>query len=396
MLNTSGFANNNNANAKVDIAKANTNLIKNIANETIVDKSIREIEDKTGNDKNIVESFHSMENNIFSKGLKPQDDPFKVDNFKFDEITQKYGDDEIVKNIYNNEKKLLISINEKLGKISIYDEKNTPLGYFTISHIMKYLGDVYDTKQQFLTDLDAQIYQKSKAIIKALIFKLQYNKKNKYVDINILDYTKSGFMGDIELLIKLNNLLYKYQKETLYAELSKVDISNRIKIEQNVKKFIFMLLNYTLKLIAVISDKVKDNNDLKNKLLNYSIGITYRINLFVQEQLKVIKTQNDNIGETLKKNLEVKNELKGKLDILIENVRGNKPSTQSRNHKPPINQSDLPRPVIVPIPSQSVLHKPMIVPVSFGTMPTQSMHVSAKSQNVQAIPIYDSRMNIQK
>lgn len=332
MLNTSKISQNN------VVQNTNDNCLRNMATENLIDKTIREIDATSRiqnniDDRSIVESFHSMENNIFTNITNPANalnnsdrkvgsDAFKIDNFNLDEITQKYSDDEIIRSINNNEKKLLISINDKLNKISVFDEKNLAIGYFTISHIAKYLGDLYDIKKQFLNDLDIQVYQKSKELIKMLIFKLKYNKVNKYIDIVLYDYTISGFMGDIELLIKLNNILYKYQKEEMHADLSKVDLPYRIKIEQNIKKFIFMLLSYTLQLISIMSDKVKDEK-LKENLINYSVGVVYRINLFVQEQLKVINNNNNNVSELLKKNLEIKHELKDKLDILIEHIRSN-------------------------------------------------------------------------
>lgn len=319
MLNTSKIQSNNN----------NTNIanpLRVMANETLINKSIREIEEKTNTDnKGVIDSFHSLENNIFASvplnnKTDNKGDAFKIDNFDLNDITQKYSDSEHLKSIYNNEKRIYVSINDKINKISIFNDQNVALGYFTISHIAKYLGDIYDTKKQFLTDLDIQIYSKAKELIKGLVFKLKYNKVNKYADIIIHDYTKSGFMGDIELLIKLNNMFYKYQKEQMHADLANVEYCNKIKIEQNIKKFIFMLLNYTLQLIAITSDKVSDPK-LKENLINYSIGIVHRIDLFVQEQLKVINNQNTSIRDLLKQNLDTKQELKNKLDILIGNLK---------------------------------------------------------------------------
>jgi len=302
------------------------NSLRIMANETLIDKTMREIDEKTNtDDKGIIETFHSLENNIFNNinntnNVNTNKESFKIDNFNLNEITQKYSDSDHFINIHNGDRNFLVSINEKLNKISIFNDQNIAIGYFTISHIAKYLGDIYDTKKQFLTDLDIRIYIKAKELIKTLLFKLKYNKMNRYVDIIIHDYSYSGFMGDIELLIKLNNMLYKYQKEQLHIDLAKVDQYNKIKIEQTIKKFIFMLLNYTLQLIAIMSDKVSDVK-LKENLMNYSVGVVHRINLFVQEQLKVINNQNLSVNESLKKNLEVKQELKTKLDGLIENIR---------------------------------------------------------------------------
>lgn len=317
-----------------------SNLIKknNYAN-SIINTTINKIEEKIGGDgtevsnNDIIKSFHSMETKIFSNVQNKLENEIKNDNnndtdndninaikidgFKFDEITKKYSDTEFTKNILDNNKKFLISIHKKHNKFSIFDENNRPIGHFTVFHIVKYLADIYDTKQQFLKEIESTQLQKSKELIKKLIFKLKYNNKNKYTDIILLDYSTSGFMGDIDLLIKLNNQLHKYQTKQLYADLSNVDIENKIKIEQNIKKFIFILLNYTLQLISIVSSK-DNNKELKEKLVNYSIGIVYRINIFVQEQLKIINNQNKNIKESIDMNIELKKDLNDKLNILIE------------------------------------------------------------------------------
>jgi len=330
MLNTSALKKNK-IGSYEEHHNGNTNL-KIMANETIIDEGIRRIEENADNnnpqinDNDIIKSFHSMEGKIFEnikqKNLNEDEiNPFKIDNFNLNEITKKYSDEEFIRSVFDNEKKLLVSVNEKLNKFSIFNENNNLIGYFTIHHIIKYLGDIYDTKQQFLKEIDVVVYQKSKELIKALVFKLKYNKKNKYSDIIISDYTRSGFMSDIELLIKLNNQLHKYQLEELQNDLSKVDINNRIKMEQNIKKFIFILLNYTLKLISIVSEQLKDDDDrkeLRNNLINYSIGIVYRINLFVQDQLKVINNQQKTIRESLETNIQIKNVIKEKLDVLIK------------------------------------------------------------------------------
>ena len=318
--------------------KNNTNnSLSTIAEETLIEEGIRKIAEKTndgvitemGIDNNAFDQIDSLKNkNIFAfKENEVQPTYHELvgginDNFSSGKIQDEGIRESIISD--NNNKKLMVTINDKLMKISVFDDKNNLIGYFTIEHIIKYLGNIYDTKQQFLKDIDPDTYKKAKELIKRMIFKLNYNKKDKYTDIILYDYTKSGFMGDVELLVKLNDLLYKYQTQHLQNYLSKVEIHDRVKIEQNIRKFIFILLNYTLKLISVISDKIKDNTDkkdLKEKLLNYSISTNYKINLFVQEQLKIIHNQNKVVKDALDTNLKIKQEIKNNLDQLIKNIQ---------------------------------------------------------------------------
>lgn len=326
-------------------------IIKKMANETVIEEGIRNIEEKSSvfhedslptnpihteiNKKfDITKSFHNMESKIFSKlghensKILNDSKDQKISNFDLSEITKKYGGK--TPNILGGNKKLMISMNENQNKFIVSDVDGTQIGYFTIEHIIKYLSDPFDTKNQVLTELDEKTYHKSKELIKSLICKMMFNKKNGYVSIIIIDHTQSGFMADIELLVKLNDMLYKYQEDELNNILSNVDKSARIKIEKNIKKFIYLLLNYTLKLIALISDKLKDTEDkkeLKQNLIKYSASLVYRISTFVQGQLKIFDEQNKSIKQLLKYNLEMKEDIKDKIDKILEQMQEN----QNRN-----------------------------------------------------------------
>ncbi|QKF94053.1 hypothetical protein QKU48_gp0595 [Fadolivirus algeromassiliense] len=337
MLNTSAIKKNNN--------NLEQSSLQKMANETIIEKGIREINEATDThndfqDDTIAKSFHAMEGKIFNNlGTKTElvggnNDEIKS-KFDFSEITNKYSDNKVINSVFDNDRKLMVSINEELKKISVFDEQNKLIGYFTIEHLIKYLSNIYDIKNQFIKDIDNLLYEKGRELIKTLIFRLQYNKKNKYVDFIFNDYTKSGFMGDIELLIKFNNLLYTYQTNKLQTELSKVDVHNRIKIETTIKKFIFLMLNYTLKLISIMSEtlKDKDNHELKDKMLNYSISIVYRINIFVQEQLKVIHNQNKNLKELIDNSATVKETINRKITDLVDNIKLQNELLTNNNHQ---------------------------------------------------------------
>lgn len=266
-------------------------------------------------------------------------------------LLQKKGGDEIMKSLHENfhnrkssrgskeifdknrlydnnsqiiqDNKTMIGFSKKLKKFTIYDENKNIMGYFTISHIIKYLANIYDSERQFMTDINSETFKKSKELIKMFIFKIDYNKKNKKSDIILKDYTESGLMGDIGLLFELNNLLYEYQEKNLYNDLSHVNEQNKIKIEQNIKKFIYLLLNYTIRLIFIISEKIKDMenvSDLKNVLLKYAITCSHRINNFVQEQLSVIYICDKEIKKAYVTNMEIKNVIKKKLENATKEI----------------------------------------------------------------------------
>jgi hypothetical protein len=290
------------------LAGRQTNKDENIKSESLIDKSIKKIEANVSPELEVSKSFHLLGANIFNH-LHPQPtQDIKINNFNLDEITKKYPE-----KIEPTDRKLMVTFN--LHRTSFYDQNGSFLGSFTVSHIIKYLGNIYDSKKQFLKDIED--YTQGKICIKKFMFKLKYNKVDGYTDILIYDYTKSGFMGDIEVLINISQLLLKYLKYNLSNDLSHVDHKNRVKIEQNIKKFVFLFLNYILKLLSLCSDKIKDrNNELKEKIIMFSVEIVSQINLFVFGELKIMDQKNSHLKKCLEINTKIKKILNKKIDQL--------------------------------------------------------------------------------
>jgi hypothetical protein len=237
-----------------------------------------------------------------------------------------------------NQNRTMISFSKKSQKISIYDENKNIVGFFTLAHIIKYLGNIYDTERQFMTDINLDNFKSSKDLIKTFLFKIDYNKNTKKSDIILRDYTESGLMGDVSLLCQLNNLLYEYQEKQLYNDLAHVVDHNKIKIEQNIKRFIYLLLNYTIRLIFIISEKIKGKKDMdhiKNILLKCAIICSHRINTFVQEQLSVIYICDKEIKKAYVTNIDIKNVLKKRLEELTKEV-----VNEYRSERVVFNESD--------------------------------------------------------
>lgn len=341
-----------------------------IKKESALQEGIRKIEEQTNEE--VANSFHIKESQIFGSIKEHQEnkeDKSVINNFNFTDITKKYSESESYKKMMGDNNQLMITVNEKLNKISVYEKSGKLIGYFTLDHIIKYLADIYDTKKQFMKDLDEKSYNNSKDLIKILIFKLKYNKEINYVDIVLLDFNHSGFMGDIELLIKLNNMLFLYLQNKMNNDLANVNNHNKEKMELNIKKFIFMLLNYTLKLISYTSDQIKEKEnmtEIKKYLLEYSIDVVYKINLFVQEQLKIIDRQNKAIKTSLDMNLEIKNNIKSKLENMVKEIKIKEQPPQNIIPQKIIPQKQFQQPMFAQIPPkyQNLINKPN--PYSFS------------------------------
>ena len=198
-----------------------------------------------------------------------------------------------------------VLIDDTKEKFIFFDGIKREIGFFTVNHLVKYLSVQYDTQNQFkpfntMNSEEEKEYITAKAIIKKYIFRLDYNKEIGYTEIHIFDYIESGFMGNIDLLLALNNMIDNYNSVRLKNDLDSVEKESKIKIEHNIKKFTFLLLNYTLKLISKSSEQFPVEKLLMENLIRYSIGLVYKINIFVQEQLKIIHDQNIHIEDIIK------------------------------------------------------------------------------------------------
>ena len=120
-------------------------IIKN--KEGVIQEGMRKIEEQT-NDEAVINSFHTMEPQIFGSikdSVENNNENKLINNFNFSNIRQQYSNgNEFNKDIIDD-RKLLITINEKINKISVYNESSKLLGFFTIDHIIKYIADIHDT-----------------------------------------------------------------------------------------------------------------------------------------------------------------------------------------------------------------------------------------------------------
>lgn len=241
--------------------------------------------------------------------------------------------------IIGNNNGLLVNYDKNMTKFTFYKQHDQLLGSFTIPQLIKYLGHYWDTYDQFMSQT---ICTNSSDIIESFIGSAKYNKTEKIVAVVLNDYKNSPFMGNIEMLINLNNGLHEFEKNNLSGELNKVDKKIQPKIVVTVKQFIYLLVHHTLKIIAIASDNIKNdtNNSLKESLMKYSLGLVFRISQFIKEQLEeqigkyehiteqLVTTHNsrDIVGQKMDTMNKLLKDQNSKIDILI-----NKLESQQRN-----------------------------------------------------------------
>ena len=210
-----------------------------------------------------------------------------------------------------------MTIEDKLKLMDQVERRATPFGFkssfildgveIPIEHIVKYIVDIYDVKNQFMHYIVIDDFNRSIRKIKQYIGSVTYDGKINDAVINLFDHNTSLFMGDLGMVMKLNKELSEFDKQYMQLELESVDKEFREYVERGLKIFIFMLFNYTLGLIAFIMRQNRElDDDQKKRLVEYSMLIMDKINRFVQSQIKIL----DEKCNILKTMVETSNKIK--------------------------------------------------------------------------------------
>jgi hypothetical protein len=141
-----------------------------------------------------------------------------------------------------------------------------------------------------------------------------YIDKNKVVIIN---HRVSPIMGDIDMLVRLNNDLKWHESN----ELDKLDNNNYI-----VLLFIYELLNYTLEQLVIVSDMIKDKPDkqvLSKYILRYTVANTYRMYNFSTNMNQMLLDKINNLEEQKDKSGKIMNIIGGKTDDMLKHINHN-------------------------------------------------------------------------
>lgn len=296
---------------KVSTSPISCGLVSNsINNNTSTPLNITKNEPRAVNKKN----------NIYQQNIDKEEKP--LNNISANQVinyngTQKMG----IYNYQDNNKDKIQVLHEKENndhKFIFYNNKNSYLGSFNISQLIKYiLLPVYGTKSEYHN------HQDSFELIRNLIFDIDLNKDSYLPNVKFKSYYESPFTGDIEMLLKLSSGINEYEHNHMETDLLKIEnINMRKKVRLIIKHFYFLLLNHMLRVINSISEQIKNDNrkkDIKDKLLKYSIGINNKINNYVRNQLELQVEQNKNFGENMIKILDVKKKVIQKIDNL-ENI----------------------------------------------------------------------------
>lgn len=210
--------------------------------------------------------------------------------------------------ISNDSDNFLVKFDNSTNTFSFItnDKQNTFIGSFSIKQLIKYVVDVDNVNFLSSTSFDTSI-----SIINRFIC-----VKNDD-GILIHDYMKSPFMGNLDMLIKLNNLLHSAETSEIFDVLPIDDKNNAV---TSLKIFNFGLLNHTLKVITSASKNSGIDENTKKKLLQYTVGIVYRMTFYVKSQVEKNMRHVNLTISNIKKIKSIRENIDIKLDQLNETI----------------------------------------------------------------------------
>jgi len=261
-----------------------------------------------------------MINNVFSNDNISDSSTNAIDGRKKLEKMKNYSETTATniksQNFNINSNSIIVNYSKSEHKFSLYNSNKTLIGFFNIRQLIKYITN----NNNFMKDVDIGT---SYNIIE------EYIGKNKEQNFVLHSYLESKFLGNIQMLIRLNNELSFYENEQLNVDITNFgdDILEKEKIIEKIKANIIEFIKHTIKIIVTISEEIKNTKKKsKNQLLDYIIILQQRLNTYILSSIKKINIKKDLIENGVNKLSEIHNILINKVEKLDENV--NKQTTK--------------------------------------------------------------------
>jgi hypothetical protein len=210
---------------------------------------------------------------------------------------------------------LIVNFDESKYKFTLYNCPDLYIGSFDVFQLMKYINQ---NTPKYLENVTDDI---SCAIIEKYICKIDCDTNL----ITLQNHIESQFMGDINLLLKLYKCVNEFIINNFETELKNSNCTPEEckMIAMCIKQFIFMLLCHSLKIIANITEIINDDPEkqqMKIKLMEYSIAIINKINTFMKIEFKKKLDEIHKLFDLSNKLTSVKSLLIQKIDKLNFNI----------------------------------------------------------------------------
>lgn len=264
-------------------------------------------------------------NNMPELDDEPEDKtPFIINNkdIKLGSISEKQSE-AFVKNISENPQ-MAVTYHKPSKTFVFRDQKNNQdIGFFDYKCVIKSVSKIFDQHNVFLPDIDPVYkHKQSLKLIKKIIGRLERSKKT--YKVVVYNYMTSPFMGDVEMLIRLNNDLKNFEEHELSQHLNQLEGSVREKVEHFTKLFIYTLLSYTLDLLAEISEQIKDNpskEGLAKQIVRYSVFSTYRLSAYSHKQHIDVNSRLDKLEGLIEKSQKIRQIVDKKIDEILKHIK---------------------------------------------------------------------------
>lgn len=227
--------------------------------QKIDDENIKQLSQKEPN-KNIDKKDNNIQNNLLFDG--------KQVNAQNENIHVPMHSEQ------NNV--IIVETNYEKRQFIFYDKTKKYLGDFNILQLIKYVI----SKSVFLEGID---YSATVPLIEKFIC-VKHDQ-----DIKLINYLESPFMANIETLIKMYTLINEFESAQYDYELNKIHDNNiRMQIKNTFNKFVYLLLNHILQIIAIMTSRITNEQfNIKDKLLNYSIAIVYKLTKLINSEIEI-------------------------------------------------------------------------------------------------------------
>ena len=210
--------------------------------------------------------------------------------------------------------------NEAENNFTLYNSNKSILGSFNFKQIIKYIGKQIDPT--FYNFIDSGF---SEELIESMIGEILIDPITGKINIILKSHLNSPFMGNIDLLIKLNNAFLKYEVKDLLNDISSINNEkSKYNIKITIKQFIYLFINHTLKIISIITENTKNDPskiDMNKNLLKYSVSLTYKISNFMKEHLDNNNVQYKKIYDNLEKLINMKKNINNKIESLEDKIK---------------------------------------------------------------------------
>ncbi len=210
---------------------------------------------------------------------------------------------------------LILVYDEIDCKFTFYNSNRSILGSFNFKQILKYIGR--QIEPSFYNFVDSGY---SEELIKSMLGEVLIDPITGKINIMLKSHLESPFMGNLDLLIRLNNCFCNYEHKELLLDIATLHNEKiQYNIKLSIKQFIYLLINHTLKIISIASEEIKNDpiqEQMRQKLLKYSVALTYRISSFMKEHLDNYNNQYKSLYEQMQKLANIKNTINNKINNL--------------------------------------------------------------------------------